>query len=73
MGCRQLDKRDLAAGEVLLVADVAVGSDHRIETGIFRRRQQLPISQPVPAHLAGGPDFVIGEQSPQAARHVRVK
>jgi hypothetical protein len=43
MGRRQLNKRDLAADEVLLVADVAVGGDHRIETGTLRRRQQLPI------------------------------
>jgi hypothetical protein len=46
------------------------GGDHRVETGTLRHRQELPICQPVSAHLVRGPHFVIREQSPQVARNV---
>jgi hypothetical protein len=69
----QFVQRDVAGGGALPVADVAVGGDHRIESGMLRRRQQRPVRQPIPAHLACGLDIVIRQQGPRGARHARVK
>ena len=73
MARRKLDQRDFPPGEVLLVRDVTVGRDHRVEPRRFRRGQQVAVGQRFPPHLAGGFDVMAGEQAPHAARHVGIK
>jgi len=50
----KLDDRYLAASQVLLIPDIAVGGDEDLETASFGCGQQIAVGQPVPAHMMGG-------------------
>src|SRR3954462_11564447 len=57
--CWQDDQRNCPLGEVLLVSNVLVRSDHRLEAGRFRSSQQDSIGNSAPALFLGGADFVL--------------
>ena len=44
--------------EILLIPDVAVGSDEHLEAALLWRRQQVAVGQPVPAHMVGSFDLM---------------
>ena len=54
----KLDDRNLAASQILLIPDVAVGGDEHLETALLCRRQQIAVGQPVPAHMVGSFDLM---------------
>jgi hypothetical protein len=54
----KLDDRNLAASQILLIPDVAVGSDELLQVALLWRRQQVAVGQPVPAHIVGSFDLV---------------
>ncbi len=52
------DDRDLSSGQILLVPDVPIGREVRIESSGFRGVQQLAVSEGIPATRAGFLDGV---------------
>lgn len=50
--------RDLTARKILLIAHVFVGGKQHIEPGLFRRVEQIAISEPVPTLLCRSADSV---------------
>lgn len=58
MARRKLDDRNLAASQILLIPDVAVGSYELLEAALLWRRQQVAVGQPVSAHMVGSFDLV---------------
>jgi hypothetical protein len=54
----KLDDRNLAAGQVLLLPDVAVGGDKDRETACLCGGAQIAVGQPVPPHAVGRFDLM---------------
>lgn len=54
----KLDDRSLAASQILLIPDVAVGSDEHLEAALLWCGQQVAVGQPVPAHMVGSFDLM---------------
>ncbi len=49
----QNDKGNLPAREILLVADILVGGQQHLKPGVFRRSEQLAVTEPVPFQVLG--------------------
>lgn len=68
------DQSEFSAGQVLLVADVLVGGNHYIESGLFRHCQKFAVFQLVgPLHFDEGLDPVIGQEPTHTNRNVLIK
>jgi len=68
----QDDKREPAAGEVLLGADAPIGRQHDLEASLFSSEQQVAVLQPRPALIVGCPNCVAQQMRPNTPRYVLI-
>jgi hypothetical protein len=66
----QFNDGDPAAGQVLLIPDVTIGSDHDRETGRLCRLKQVAIRQGIPSHLRRRGDFPGSGETAKSDRRV---
>jgi len=55
--------RQSAAGQILLIAQVTIGRDQKIESLFFRRGDQLAVGELLPAKLGGAQHFMSGKEA----------
>ena len=59
MICPQFQNRQMAAGEILLIAQILIADGEQIETARFSRFKQLSVFEAAPAHFHSCLNFVI--------------
>jgi hypothetical protein len=69
----QDDKREPAAGEVLLVADAPISRQHDLEASLFSSEQQVAVLQARPALIFGCPNRVAHEMRPNTPGYVLIE
>ena len=67
------DDGDLAAREILLIAEISIGGHDAIEAGRLGRADQLAIRELAPAAAGRGLDVISRKMLAETARDVLVK
>jgi hypothetical protein len=73
MVCRKDDYREAPGANINLKTKISVRRYYRLETGPFRRVDQIPVRQRRPPHFRGGTGIMAREQVSQGARHILVE
>ena len=63
----------MPSAHVLLVLQVLIGGDEDIESVFLGGSDQVAVRRALPAHVAGGDNFIIFEMIPKSEQRVLIK